>query len=350
MPGAVTTAGLSSQNPEGGGAGFFRRIGGALRSAMTGGIALKRPRRVSKPQATQIPSVPPDPASPSPPKPARMPRGPSVPEPRPPSRHGWLSRWFGRRPSQCAPRTRAPAQAEDDAPLPWENHPRLTPELRDFFNTPVAQCDPLMLRIVLSVIARQIAARMPAESGGDAQALFAQMWARLAPALETHARAGEAPSLPAADAAPDAPPVQESQAADAPTPSTAVSETASCQPAPRAALVSDGEAAHHAVPRTLSPSDMDRSSPVTPYRSGSVPDGRASQETHSQASPPCRRRPAFARHDATGAPRGTFEAWRYHPLRRLHRCRARLRLWWISALRSPRPPRRWCYAACAGPP
>ena len=79
-------------------------------------------------------------------------------------------------------------------------------------NTPVEDCDPEMLRLVLAALARHIADTMSADLGMDAEALFSTLCGRLG-TLPGEAR----PDVPpAAEAAPTPPRQAASDAAAAP--------------------------------------------------------------------------------------------------------------------------------------
>ncbi len=144
-------------------------------------------------------------------------RRPHAERPAPPSRPGRIARlWFGRTRRRPASPGRPPRPADDTAPFTPETHPELSPEACALLNTPVEDCDPEFLRLLLSALARHIADNLPPEPGmTDPQALFATLWARLADPL------GDAPP----DAAPDSPPP------DAPARPTATAPTGS-RPAP----------------------------------------------------------------------------------------------------------------------
>ena len=224
MPCATVTSGLPSQNPQGTTARLFRRIGATLRGAF-GSIALTGNRRPAVPRAARRGAGPRDSAAPSTPRPPRAPRPPlaaAPPQPRP----GWLARLFGRKPRQHA--TAAPGRRATgrNGPFAAGSHPRLSPEERAFLNTPLEQCDPALLRIVVAVVARHIANSMPPGLGmSDDAVVFDQLWSRFS------ARLG----LPQPESPPD-PPVSEPSPAPAPAATDSAAESA----APRS-----GPAVHH---------------------------------------------------------------------------------------------------------
>ena len=211
------------QTHQGVGARIVRRFGRAVRGAISG---ILRPGSRQRPAAS--PSATPAPAAaglepPAPPSRLRIPHQPRVPrrpraerrpriarwsaptQPIQPTRSGWMARWFGRKPRQ--PASGPSLSATSDFQFTTEAYPELTPEACAILNTPVGDCDPELLRLMVSVFAAQLAA-MPELGLSDAKALFATLWQRLgAPLGDT-----------APDAAPDAAPATTT---DAPTRSTA---------------------------------------------------------------------------------------------------------------------------------
>ena len=109
-------------------------------------------------------------------RPGRAP--PPVPPPRP-ARPGWLARWFGRNRRQPALLGRPPFPDSDDAPFTPQAYPGLSPEACAILNTPVEDCDPEILRLLLAVLARHIADSMRPELGLDAETLFSTLCDRL---------------------------------------------------------------------------------------------------------------------------------------------------------------------------
>lgn len=198
MPHALLPAGLFSQDRQGGTARFIRRLGGAVRGALT------RLRRPAPPPAT-----PPDRPAKCPQTPPRAPRRPRT---APATWPGWLARcWLrlSRRPAAASHRRLEPG----DEPFTPETHPHYSPEVCELLNTPVGECDPVLLRGVFQVFAQCIAEQLPPELGlNNPDALFATLWGELAEALAqdpADAVPVEAPAEPpstGSDAAPDAPP------------------------------------------------------------------------------------------------------------------------------------------------
>ena len=300
MPSAPLTVGLPSQTHQGGGARLLRRLGGAVRTVIAGGSALARGlRRPAAPQSRRAPPAPRGPAAPPAPKQPRAPRRPraasSVQLPQA-ARSGWMARWFGRNRRQPALDSQPPLPDSDDAPFTPEVYPGLSPEVCAFLNTPVEECDPDLMRVVLAMLARHIADSMPPELGMDVEALFSTLYGRLG------AEPGEAGA--------DAPPAEE--------PSPAPATLTAASPTPE--IESHGtEPAEDAVTAT---------SVATVTTSDAA----------SPAGPGVRRN------------RSPFD--RGLPFRRRSlaiRCRSPFRR---SFPRRSQPPlaRRLCYAACAGPP
>ena len=186
-------------------------------------------------------------------------------------------------------------------PFTPEAYPSLSPEVCAFLNTPVEDCDPDLLRVVLDMLAQHIADSVPAELGLDAKALFAELWGSLGSELDP-----DRPDIPPAEAPPAPPATLKPATPDAVSPARGQGQ--GTEPADDAALAEgaapdimpDAAAPNAAVPRAnRSPSDRDRR--VRHHRLWSV---------RCRRSRPRRRR----------------------------------------ATRQPLPPRRLCYAACAGPP
>ena len=181
-------AGLAYQPRKGLGArvaGGLSRLGAALRSVVAG-----RPRRPqSGPDSRPAPDADTPPAA----RPARTPRQPGR------ARKGGLARLFRRRSMAAVPEQyREPPDLQFTA----EAFPALSPEARAFFNTPLEDCDPAMLGVVLGALAELITGSMtPREGMRDAQDVFLALSSRMAAVT---GEAGQAPpaALPEAAAAP----------------------------------------------------------------------------------------------------------------------------------------------------
>ena len=192
MMNVLRTPGLASPPHQGVRAHLLRRIGGAVRSAIAGGLSLAGAlRRPAAPQAApghaEVRSAGARPAPGQPPR-ARRPRsvpgrmaapGPAVPS----SRHGGIASWLGRSRPSALP-DRPLFFPGDDTPFTPENCPGLGPELCKILNTPLEDCDPHILRVVLAAFARTIADAMPPDPGApDARELFASLWGRFSDIL-----------------------------------------------------------------------------------------------------------------------------------------------------------------------
>jgi hypothetical protein len=334
---APPTAALTSQPRKGIGArvaGGFSRLGAALRSVVARGP--RRPQSGPESRTGRESRTVAVADSPPAARQARAPRQPSR------ARKGGLARLFGRR--------RALAAVPEPSPelhafeFTGEAFPELSPEARAFFNTPLEDCDPAMLGVVLEALAGLIAGSMtPQEGMRDVRDVFLALSSRMEAAL------GEAGDAPPAD-----PP--EVAAAPADLASTAAIESAAIEPqaaspdlagpAPRrdsaapwsdAADVAQGEAAAiSAAP------DQPATAPAEPQAEGvsvsftSLNDARA--PNRSRVPPRHARRrffrggPGFAGR-SLGLPRRNI----------IFRIRYIIRT-------LPQPVRLLCYAACAGPP
>ena len=187
-----------------------------MRGVIAGGIArVGRLRRQRGQESSHTPAEPRGTVAPPAPRRPRLPRRPIAAAPVPPARRfGWFARWFGPKRRQPASPARPALPGSDDAPFTPEAWPGLSPEARAFFNTPVEDCDPEILRLLLTALAGHIADTMAAELGMDAEALFATLCGRLATTpSETRPDTAEPAPTPRTPehAAPDAvatPPIQ----------------------------------------------------------------------------------------------------------------------------------------------
>ena len=207
---ALNVPDFSAQPRQWVGARFARRLGGAVGNVIAGGIALATGlRRPAAPRTgsgrTAARSV--DARHAAHQQDAqRQPRTvPPIPSPRPVQRSR-LARMLAR-PSESAPSTHALLPFDPDAPFTLETIPGLCPEIRAILNTPLEDCDPEMLRVLLASFAQAVALSMPPEVGStDAGLLFSELWGRLAEALGDASPDAPPPWAPAnpADIAPDA--------------------------------------------------------------------------------------------------------------------------------------------------
>jgi len=141
--------------------------------------------------------------------------------PRP--RAGWLARLLPRR--RLQPADAALLLADSDAPFTPETVPGLRPEICAILNTPLEDCDPEILRLLLAALAQSIADAMPPEAGmTDAGSVFSTLWSRLAPALDDIGLDGPpaiAPDWPVYPSCPVPPEASENDSALSPSASPA---------------------------------------------------------------------------------------------------------------------------------
>jgi len=277
-----------------------------------------------------------------------------------------MARWFGRKPRQPA---RNPGLCEtSNAGFTTEAIPELTEGARALFNTPVEDCDPELLQLILSVFAMQLA-EMPELGLSDAKALFATLWQRLgapfgdttpdtaraeesdhAPEASLHevptapaAPPGSPPDeVPTANAAPEAPPASrpdESQAAHA-APEAPQDEVPAAHAAPEAPPTSplDEATANNAAPEAPPPPDVQPETTAFGLPGhATIAAAGALKSPGNSAIPP---RPGRRRR----------RSLHYQDRRRLSRHRRALTGRVPRGAPQTPPSRRLCYAACAGPP
>jgi len=334
MPTALHIAGLPSQSRQGVGARLVRRIGGAVRSAIGSGINLAGAlRRPAVSQTSQDHAAAKQPQAPAPSR-MRVSRRPSPARPLPFLLPRWLAPLLARRQHHpTAPSRRNHA----DILFTPEAFPQLSLKACAVLNTPVKDCDPKTLHLVLSTFARYVNQVMSPEAGiTNPAATLPNLWHRLSTALSDTNADTTLPATPEpvpaapADTLPDAPasstqpqvhapptgPIMPS-AKDAPhvSPVPPSSPPASDQPADPAITA--------AAPQTT-PDIAARSAPVGP---GSRPLSTPGQSFRYRTQ-------SFAR-------------------RRLHHARCRPALFPPGArdrLQCVPPPWKLHYAACAGPP
>jgi hypothetical protein len=314
---ALTPATLATPPRKGIGARIFHRLG-RMGAALHGVVAGRLRRR---PSGTDSP-VAPEAEGSTAAMPARAPRQP-------------------RRRPIFVPKRR------DDLAFTEAAFPDLTPAAREFFNTPVEDCDPAMLGLVLEQLAGAIAGMMTPQDGmQDARDVFLALKSRLG-ALTGGMQATPPESVPAAPAA--------AAAADPdPTgPRAASPDLPGSAPAPGAVAAPGGSAgAHGEAAAAIAGSDRPAAPPVAPPPSAPalIDTGRnTTQAPHDRSAGPGQsRRRSFRggrRFQAGRFAAGRFAARRFAlPPRRIS-FRYQNTIGCVK-----RPPRLLCYAACAGPP
>ena len=315
MDTALHTAGLSSQNHQGTGVRLVHRFGNALRGLIAGSIALTSTRRRKTTTRSNRGPAAQGEANPVPTRPRapRRPRAaPQVAAP-PAARHGWIARLFRRKAHRAPTASRAPAARKQDAPFTPDAYPGLSSAACAILNTPAKDLDPALLHLMLSGIARHLAANLPPDMGLDANAIFAKMAGRL----------GIAPDAILPEAAPaEVPPFEPAPSPQA-GPGVAQAEPDIAQAAMAPPSQTEAPAAAP-VPITLPAATCE----IAPDRAV--------------------RRVFHRRRERTPSRLPSLLARRRHPR---STCRARPQRSGVFRRQHHAPPiRRLTYAACAGPP
>jgi hypothetical protein len=251
---APPTAALTSQPRQGFGArvaGGISRFGAALRSVVAGG--LRRPQ--SGPDSRTGPATRTvlDADSPLAAKPVRAPRRSGRP------RKGGLARLFGRRPMAAVPEQSCELP---DFDLSEEACPGLSPEARAFFNTPLEECDPEVLGVVLEALAGLIAGSMtPREGMRDMRDVFLALSSRM-----------EAVSVEAAASTAIEPAAIDPQAASFDLPGQAPRQDSATLPSDAA------DAGHGAAAAVSAAPDQTATAPAGPQASGVSVSGTSTQD------------------------------------------------------------------------
>ena len=210
MPIALHTAAPASQSPQGVGASLVRRLGGAVRSVIVSGITLAGTLRRRAPSLTAGAQTSRDhPAAQEPevlaPQRARVPRGLRTALPA----ALLLPRWLA---APLLARHRRPASLnQGDTLFTPEAFPQLSPKACAVLNTPLKDCDPRTLELLVSTFTQYINQVMSPEAGiTDPAAILPNLWQRLNAALADTKADTSLPATPQAvpavpaDAAPDA--------------------------------------------------------------------------------------------------------------------------------------------------
>jgi len=343
MPVALNTAVPPSQSRQRVGTRLVRRLGGAVRSAIGSAINLAR--------AVRRPAVSRHHAAAQAPAPSRV----RVPRPRhAPSTSPALRAWAAK---QTKAPTKQAAEGAAPLPLPWLAHllarrqhrlaatsrpawpnqgdihftpqafPQLSAKACAVLNTPLKDCDPKTLRLLVSTFTQHINQVMSPEAGiTDPAAAFPNLLHRLNAALaDTNADASLSitpPAVPAtpADAVPDAPPQPPAQA-----PTTAPT-TQWTNHAPRLSPL---------PPSGPPASDQPADATTTAAAPATTPDNA------TPCAPLVHRSRSFRYHTRSFARRRG---------RHVRRCRAPFPRGVRDGRRCLPPPWRLYYAACTGPP
>jgi len=326
MPIALHTAGLPSQSPQGVGARLVRRLGGAVRSAIVCGITLAGTlRRPAVPQTSRDHAAAQDPEAPSAPSRVRVPRRPCPALPAPLSLPPLLAhRLAARRQHRPAAASRPAFLNQGDKPFTPEAFPQLSPEACAVLNTPVKDCDPKTLELLVSALTQHINQVMSPEARiTDPAARFPDLWHRISTALDDTKADTSLPLTPQAVSATPADAVP----ADAPVASPH-------PPAPPTRLWTNDAPRLSSLPLSGPPaSDPPADATITPAAPKTPP------EIAAPSAPVVHRGRSFLCHTQSS------RRWRRHDSQPSLPCRIRVYLC-ASAV-----PFSCCrYAACTGPP
>jgi len=337
MPTALHTAGLPSQPHQGVGARLVGRLGGAVRSAIVGGIALAGALwRPTISQTSRDHPTAQDPQAPAPRR-APVPHPPCPALPAPLSLPPLLAHLLARRHHRSTHVSRPACLSQGDAPFTPEAFPQLSPKACAVLNTPVKDCDPRTLDLVVSTFAQYINQVMSPEAATtDPQAVLPNLWHRISTALADTRADTPLPATPeAVPATPDDP------AADAPVasphppvqaPPTGPTRLWTNEPSPVSSVLLP------APPASDQPADVT----ITATTPETTPEIAAPSAPVVHGSRPLSNSGRPFRH-----PTQSFACWR----RRLVRCCRALSPPGVrDRLPCPPPPWKLYYAACTGPP
>lgn len=312
MPTALLTAGLSSQPRQGVGARLLRRLGGAVRSAIVGGItlagALRRPAAARTSPAAQGPEA-------SVPGRLRVPHRPHTALPPRSLLPRLLAGLLSRRHRDSASIGSPAFLSQGDAPFTPEQWPQLSAKACAILNTPLEECDPATLELLFSTLAQHLSEVMsPEATSADREARLPNLWARLSAAL------GDAEADTALPAPPDA---EQLPATGAARPSAKAAPRLS--PAPLSSQPASDQAADVAITAAASETTPHIAVPCAPVVHGSRPLAGPGRSFRNHVQFLTRRRPV--RH-----------------------CRALFARGVRDGLPCLPPPWRLYHAACTGPP
>jgi hypothetical protein len=326
MPIALPIAGLPSQPHQGVGARLVRRLGGAVRSAIVSAITLTGARRrpaVSQTSRDRAAAQHPDAPAPSR---VRVPHAPQAALPAPLLPPPWLALLLARRRRRPARPNRA------DPPFTPEAYPQLSPKACAVLNTPLKDCDPKTLELVVSTFTQYINQVMAPEAGiSDHAATLPNLWHRLSIALDdakadttVPATPEPAPATPAG-AVPDVPVLSPDPPAPAPP-------TGPAMPPVKASAPLSGPPA----------SDQPPDPPITTAAPQTTPHIAATPAPLVHPSWPSSNLGRSFRHHTQSFAPWCRPSFRY--------CRALFPRALRDALQCQPPPWRLYYAACTGPP
>ena len=337
MPIALHTAGLPSQSHHGVGARLVRRLGGAVRSAIVSGISLAGGLRRPAVSKTSPDHAPAQRAGTPVPTQARAPRRQSAALPALLLLPRWLARLLTRRHFQFASVSRRACLNQGDAPFTPEAYPQLSPKACAVLNTPLKDCDPETVDLVISAFAQYIRDLMSPEPGmTDLEATLPNLWQRLSTALGGTKADTSFPATPdaapttATDAAPQVPVPSPHPPAHSPL-TEPTSSSAKDAPGVSPVPLSGPPASDHPADATITApapqATPDIAAPSAPVVHGSRPLSNTARSFHHYTQ--------------------SFARWRRRPLR------SRRPLFppgVRDGLQCLPPPRRLYYAACTGPP
>jgi len=334
MPIALHTAGLPSQPHQGVGARLVRRLGGAVRSAIVSGITLagvlRRP--VVSPTspdhaAAQRPET-------SAPRRVRVPRRPRAALPAPLLLPRWLAPLLTAC-HRCSASVSRPAFLnQGDAPFTPQAYPQLSPKACAVLNTPLKECDPKTLELLLSAFAQHISDLTSPEAGmTDPQATLPNLWQRLSTALGDTKADTSLPATPdaapatATDAVLEVPVLSPHPPAHSP-PTGPTNSSAKDEPRPSPVPLSVPPASDHPADATITAAAPQTTPDIAAPSAPVVPGGRALSNSGRSFRPHTK----------------SFARWRRRPVR----C---YRTLFPRGVRDGLPPPwRLYYAACTGPP